>query len=586
MIVLGRTLVPVLMLVLVAGCTDRSASRRGSDQHADDIALQAGVQDRFSRLRGIAPADYDLDGDIDLFFANTGDPSRFYWNTGVDSRGDAVFEPGPVLLESERAYFAAPADYDNDGDADLFVGVGAVDTVGFDRLYQNANGVFVDITETAGIAGPFDDSGQATPTATGGGAWGDYDNDGWLDLYVTTQRNSDSAQLLLGRNTLYRNRGNGTFEDVTDDARVGDTRSGWSASWLDYDNDGFLDLYVPNRDGPNVLYHNEGNGTFTDVTTPELEQPEISWGSLTDDFDNDGWMDLLVVGRTFGQEDRQASRLFINDGTGRFVDLSFEAGLVDENDPSTFGTWMGFQAGDFTNDGFSEIVLGAGTPGSGSENHLFLNKSSAGAVQFEIISDWINYPAPDDGEGFLLWKRFPEYPYRTHGMTFADFDEDGDLDLLIGNGGSGGSDETREPNRLYRNDSGSQTNWIRLQLMGSSSNRDGIGSRIVVRSRDGSGRINVRHKMVKGISGFGGNNPIDPHIGIGEDKELLDVTIWWPSGVLQSIENPAMNTEIDVQEPTAGSAGTILDLLSLVPGGDSSDEPGARDSGSAPQSEE
>jgi len=529
-----------------------------------DIALSAGIQDRMTRMRGAAPADFDLDGDMDIFLSSTGDSSRFFWNTGVDNNGDVVFQKGEVLVSGVPAYFTSAADYDNDGDPDLFIGVGGVDDIGYDYLFENIEGDFVDVTRFAGVAGPVHTSGDTIMTATGGGAWGDYDRDGFLDLYVTTHVLQNSPPQLRGRNTLYRNLGDGTFEDVTNITGVGDRGSGWAPSWLDFDNDGFLDLYVANRAGPNVLYRNLGDGSFADVTTLELSAPMNSWGSLTDDFNNDLWMDLFVVGRSTNPNNQVPHGFFINDGTGSFTNETFSSGLNIEGDPTTFSDWMGFQAGDLTNDAYPEIYLGGGNPGSGSEDHLFLNRYSGSELAFQIISPLINYPAPEDG-----FPNFPEYPYRTHGIAFVDFDEDGDLDLFVGNGGPGSKPETREPNRLFRNDVGNRNNWIRLHLVGTLSNRDGIGSRIVVRSRLGAGEINIRHKMVKGISGFGGNNPIDQHIGIANDDQILKIFIWWPSGIIQAVSDPPINQEMTIVEPSSGRSGTVLEFLSIVSeGGD------------------
>ena len=230
----------LLVLLLVEACGDRGIAHGGIADRATleefgsllgpDIALSAGIQEWSTRTRGVAPADYDLDGDIDLFLANTVDSSRFYWNMGTDSSGYVVFRRGRALLGGERAYVAAPADYDNDGDPDLFVGIGGVGGVGLDHLFQNVDGEFKDVAQVAGIAGPIDHSGQVISTATSGGAWGDYDNDGWLDLYVTTLITAGTLPQLRGRNTLYRNLGDGRFEDMTDVAGVGDTRPGWAAS--------------------------------------------------------------------------------------------------------------------------------------------------------------------------------------------------------------------------------------------------------------------------------------------------------------------------------------------------------------------
>jgi hypothetical protein len=540
----------VLCLLVLCGCSEEPAEVIvEKEMPADgfvDVALQAGVQDRSSRLHGVAPADYDLDGDIDLFLGNTGDPSRIYWNVGAEN-GEIRFEPGPVLLQDARVYSAAPADYDNDGDPDLFVGVGGIDIPGLDHLFENRNGGFVDVSAAAGVAGPTDEEGGLIPTETGGGAWADYDGDGWLDLYVTRQD---------GPNRLYRNLGDGRFVDVAPSVGLAGAGAGWVATWIDYDNDGLLDLYVANRSEPNVLYHHEADGSFAQVTTEALSRPVISAGSLVDDFNNDGWLDLFVTGRTYNQERRHASALLVNDGQGGFVDRAERAGILDRNDPSTFGSWLGFQSGDLTNDGYPELLLGAGKPKGGESNHLFVN-TGARPLRFEMASHRIDYAAPHDDA-----PDFPPFPYRTHGAAFVDFDEDGDLDVFVCNGGPGFRDDTREPNRLFRNDDATGNHWIRLHLVGGESNRDGIGARVVVRTEDAEGRIHVRYATVKASSGFGGNNPIDPHIGLGAAVRVVDVSIRWPSGRLQTIEDPGIDLEIEAREPDSGPRGSVLDLIS------------------------
>src|SRR5438094_2821725 len=249
-----------------------------------DIALESGFQDRLSHGRALVGADFNGDGRVDFFLGNPGDStvlddeSFILWNDGTDSNGNLILTKGQVLTRGEIFFTASAADYDNDGDEDLFVGVGGQEGIGLDYLFRNDGGVFTDVSETAQIRGPKDAHCNWVPTATSSGTWADYDNDGDLDLFVASrQLNAYSLNLpgdLGWRNSLFHNNGDGTFTDVTATAGVGGTLSSMTSAWGDYNNDGWMDLYVPHGAlGFGIpgfqLYQNNHDGTFTELNIDE-----------------------------------------------------------------------------------------------------------------------------------------------------------------------------------------------------------------------------------------------------------------------------------------------------------------------------
>ena len=480
-------------------------------------------------------------------------------------------------------------DYDNDGWLDIYlVNSGPSDfftpkTPLKNALYHNNHdGTFTDVTDKAGVAGG---------TFGMGAAAGDYDADGWVDLYLTS----------YGRNILYHNNGNGTFTDVTDKAGV--AAPGWStcAVWFDYDNDGKLDLFVSsfvlynkdlscgnNRLGkvyyciprvfkprPSHLYRNNGNGTFSDVAVESgiAASPGKSFGVVATDVNNDGWIDLFVA------NDTMPNFLFINKGNGKFEEVGLVAGVA-YSDSGSPRSGMGVDAADYDQDGFQDLFVANIDQELFSLYHnqkdlTFVDQPGEIGPATRLLSGWglkfFDYDNdgdedlflanghPDDmvesltshvkySEPLLMFENTgrafrnvsgqsgavfsKDYPAR--GLAIGDYDNDGDLDVLISNNG-------RAP-LLLRNDGGNRNNWLGLQLVATKSNSSAVGAIITWQV----GGVTRRRLRTNGGSYLASHEPREI-LGAGKNK-IDSVEIRWPSGKIDKLSNPTMNTYVRVVE--------------------------------------
>jgi len=437
-----------------------------------DVTDLAGVGDR-KHGEGVSFADVDGDGDQDLYVSNKGGENVLFLNNGTGSFAPASRDAGQRLDDPGMSMGSCFADIDNDGDQDLYIVKGGRYEVESNRLLLNDRGKFADVTGRAGVG-----SKEFTYSA----AFADVDNDGYLDLYLANYG-------VRARNTLYRNNGNGTFSDITEEAGVGDRSWSWSAVFSDVDGDGYQDLYVVNgrypAGEPNRLYRNKGDGTFDDVSR-ETGVDDGNWGlgAVFADVDNDGDPDLFVsnfVG---------PNGLFLNDGAGFFSNVSEASGLADR------GRGKGPSFGDVDHDGDLDLYLGDGN----LANKLYLNDGKG------VFSDILNlYPDLKNQES------------RTTGTAFADVDNDGDLDLYVVNWGVS--------NRLYRNEQ-NDNRFLKIRLKGTVSNADAVGSKVRV-SREG--RL-VGFREVKTLTGFCSQEPLELHFGLPV-KGLYQVDVVFPSGL-------------------------------------------------------
>jgi len=573
-----------------------------------DIALDIGFQDRLSHGRAIVAGDFDNDGLTDFYLGNPGDPlvanddSFILWNEGPDGEGKYHFRKGQILVEGDIAYTASSADYDNDGDEDIFVGIGGSEDIGLDHLFQNTAGVFTDVSESAGVRGPKGPDGNWVPIATTSGTWADYDNDGDLDLFVASREVPESLILpddLGWRDSLFRNNGDGTFTDVTGVAGVGSTASSMTSSWGDFDNDGWMDLYIPvgwphHEDAGFELYRNVHDGTFQRVA---LDPQDVAfgtvatWASSAADFNDDGWLDILSWARSATGIVEDSHALLINHGVWSFSNDAIATGLAISGQPTP--RVMGGQMGDFDNDGDLDVVMANGGPDHGDTDDLFRSYKDEAGLHFEKISSLIDYPAAPDPlcvsplvDRKQLWanqvhlvdlnmmtKTYradgsaadcasgprkpvdeemdlcnPPYPYRGHGSVFVDLDGDGDLDLFMSKGGTRNTADSVEPNRVFRNDGGNANNWLFIRLTGLLSNRDGVGSRIkLVASKDGAAQPPI-YREVYGGSGFSADAGRDIHFGLGQNDKVEEIEISWPSGIHTLLTNVSINQRLSVSE--------------------------------------
>lgn len=486
---------------------------------------------------GLAAFDYNNDGKIDIFFTNgAAIPSlekdspkffnRLYRNDGGMKFTDVTLEAG--VAGAGYSMGAAAADYNNDGYTDLFV-AGVYRNI----LYRNlGNGKFEDVTEAAGI------KSDKWSVAAG---WLDYDNDGWLDLFVVNYAHWTPAfdrycgdrernlrvychpKYFEGLpNTLYRNRRDGTFEDVSKEAGILEhIGRGMSVAFADYDNDGFTDMLVTNDNLPNFLFRNRRNGTFEEVALEagvaltNNGAPIASMGADFRDFDNDGLCDInltALTGETFP--------LFRNLGKGSFLDATHISQLAQLS-----AARSGWSNGlfDFNNDGWKDLF----TANSDVNDLIDLFQSTHYKQPnslFANLGDGTFRDVSSDA-GFTL--------ARAHrGSAFADFDNDGKVDVVVSALG--------ESAELWQNISPDPNHWLVLKLTGTRSNRDGIGAKIWV---------GHQFNHVTTAVGYASSSPSTVHFGTGKLEKIDRIEIRWPSGTVQVLQNVATNQTIEVREP-------------------------------------
>lgn len=528
---------------------------------------------------GVVIDDFDGDGYLDIMVSEAGPIDsdagqlRLFRNMGDGSFSDVTKAAG---LEGVRGGLnIVQADYDNNGYPDVLVlrGGWQMDHGQPSTLLSNAGGRFTDVTARAGILAI-----EATQAA----AWGDFDNDGLLDLFVGTETgfptrvlgsaNKLSSRLLLAafrlahpqaQGHLYRNRGDGTFEDVL--PGLGLDIRGWikGAAWSDYDHDGRIDLYLSRYGDTNVLLHNDGPDAsgrwrFTDATSRAgVAEPIYSFPTWFFDYDGDGWDDIFVGGYPpsrvvfsgkglpielktsstdeiadfLGQPVASADgkpRLFHNRGDGTFADVTKEAGLWRSM------SVMGANFGDFDNDGFPDMYLGTGTPPFEFlvPNRAFHNRAGRG---FEDVTVAANL-------GTLA---------KGHGVGFGDVDNDGDEDIYEVLGGAFPGDIF--PNALFENP-GNGNGWITLRLQGTRANRSAIGARIRVALAGPAGRRSVFRTVVSGGS-FGASS-LEQEIGLGcldDGAAIEEIEIIWPDRErsLQRLGPLAANSAYSVRQGDA-----------------------------------
>jgi len=492
-----------------------------------DVAPALGL-DAFNRAGGVAVEDYDGDGFLDIL-TSTYDPLGplvYYRN-----RGDGTF-----ANDSDRSRASdqlggldlVTGDYDGDGDQDVLVLRGAwLTTDGEIRnsLLRNDGGVFIDVTRAAGLAEP------ARPTQSA--AFGDFDGDGDLDLVVVNESLVAEDPRQDYPTQLFENQGDGTFRDVAHDAGVTNDLYAKGVTVGDYDNDGDLDFYVSNF-GPNRLYENDGGLRFRDVA-PELgvEEPAgRSFATWFFDYDNDGWLDLFVASYSGGTADlvgdllqlkreRPRPRLYRNTG-GKFEDVTVPAGL------DRFFLPMGANFGDVDGDGWLDLYITTGDPSLESIMPNAMLRNDTGR-RFQDVTT-------AGGFGHLQ---------KGHGVAFADLDHDGDQDVYHQLGGFYAGD--RFYNALFLNP-GTGPHFLALELVGTKSERSGVGARVAVHVRTPAGP-RVIHRALGSVSSFGGS-PQRLEIGLGDARVIGRLEIAWPSGEQQVFDDVPLDAFLRVVEGT------------------------------------
>ena len=502
---------------------------------------------------GVAIFDYDNDGWPDIFLVNgttlegfpagkagTAPSNHLYRNNHDGTFADVTTQSG--LTANGWGQGVCAGDYDNDGWEDLYVTY-----YGKNRLYHNRSGVFTEVADPSGVAG----SGKAWGT---GCAFVDYDRDGLLDLMVANYVDFDvstapapgerascvwkGVPVMCGprglpgaKNILYRNQGNGKFEDVTAKAKIDQTSGhyAFSVSTFDFDDDGWPDIYVACDSTPSILYHNNRDGTFTDVAVVagaaynEDGREQAGMGSTIADYDGDGRLDIF---KTNFSDD--TSTLYRNNGNGTFDDVTFAAGLGLYTRYLGWGTMFL----DFDNDGWPDLLLVNGhvypevdkqNLGSSYEEPRILYHNN-GDKTFSDIS-------AQAGPGITAL-------HAGRGLAIGDLWNDGRISAVISNMNASPSllvNQVRSPNH-----------WIGLKAVGTKSNRDGIGARVTVKA---GARVLVDE--VRSGSSYDSNNDMRIHFGLGAATKIDWIQIRWPSGLTERFEN---NISVDaIHTVTEGS---------------------------------
>jgi hypothetical protein len=483
-----------------------------------DVGHLVGLN-RLNQSGGAIMEDFDNDSLLDIVVTSI-DPSApmaFYRN-----KGDGTFEDRTKAAGLDKqlgGLYCVQVDYNNDGHMDIFIPRGAWQdnrlAMRPSLLRNNGDGTFTDVTREAGLLRAVN-SISAT--------WADFDNDGFVDLFVCCEK-----QL----NLLYRNKGDGTFQEIAFYAGVqGTNKSCKGAAWIDFDNDGYPDLFLNYLGGTAQLFHNNRDGTFTDVTKEMgIDGPLNGFSCWAFDFDNDGWLDIFATCYAYTLEEiikglldqpspYPTSKLYRNLKGKGFQDVTKQMGL-----DKVYAT-MGSNFGDFTNDGYLDIYLGTGEPDLAAlvPNRMF--KNVAGKRFAEITAS--------SRTGHLQ---------KGHGVACGDWARRGYVDIFEQMGGPTNGD--RYHNVLFRNP-GQGNNWLNVKLVGKKTNRAAIGARIKVVTA-GEKPLTV-HRHVSSGSSFGAN-PLEQHIGLGKADRVAVLEVYWPtSGTTQVFRDMTVNQGVVITE--------------------------------------
>jgi hypothetical protein len=498
-------------------------------------------------VSGAAFIDYDNDGKLDVYLVNGAQMTSLdkskpeFWNRLYRNLGGWKFEDVTEKAGVKGHGYdngVAVADYDNDGWADILV-LGLRENV----LFRNrGDGTFEDVTEKAGLERPDPDYGTLWAVAA---AFFDYDNDGLLDLFVSNYCIWDpKTEPLCGPkgmndychpnnykglpNSLYRNKGDGTFEDVSAKSGIrAVVGKGMGIGLADFDDDGWMDVFVANDTEPNYLFHNEGDGTFEEigfvagVAYPEAGRALSGMGADAKDLDDDGRPDIFHTALS-----SETMPVFRNQGKMTFTEVTARAG-VSSLSLSRAG-WANAIL-DLNNDGRKDLFVAGGDvmdPGGEFREKVRqtnLLMANLGGMKF---ADATSGAGPD----------FSTLRGTHRGGAFGDLDGDGRIDALV--------TKLDDGVELWRNTSPVPNRWLAVRTVGTKSNRDGIGTKLKVTTAAG-----VQHSHVNTAVGYGGASDVRVHFGVGKDETVAKLEVRWPSGVVQVLENVASNQVLEVREP-------------------------------------
>jgi hypothetical protein len=496
-------------------------------------------------LGGVAVFDYNNDGLQDIFFTNgaqipsleKSDPSfynRLYRNNGDGTFTDVTEKAGVKGVGYSMG--VAAGDYDNDGFVDLYV-------VGVNRnqlLHNNGDGTFTDVTEKAGVSGEIPGEGKPWAVAAG---WFDYNNDGLLDLLVINYLDYniqtakpcsiDGVRTYCApgnfkgtANILYRNNGDGTFTDVSKSSHISQyIGKGMALAFADYDNDGFMDVFVSNDTFPNFLFRNNGDGTFTDVALEAGVAYTANGGVVAGmgadfrDLDNDGLPDIFhtaMYGNTFP--------IYRNNG-GQFEEMTEVAGITAFSRRMT--AW-GTGAFDFDNDGLKDLFAAGGAI---LDNEMeVLHRPTK--IPNGLLRNMGNFKFSDvsstAGAAFID-------PRSHRGAAFGDFNNDGKIDIVVST--------LNDRPQLFLNRTSNSNHWILLNLVGTKDNRDGLGTKIKITTSEG-----VQYNEATTAVGYSSSSDKRVHFGLGKATTIDKIELWWPTGVKQTLTNVRADQVLTIVE--------------------------------------
>jgi hypothetical protein len=488
-----------------------------------NVTHDFGLGTRKVNVSGVILDDFNGDGYLDAIISSSDGGTTYYINNHGKNYS---FVKNSGLDAHGYATNVSQVDFDNDGLLDIYLHRGGWRSKNenvHNILLKNIDGKkFEDVTDSSGLGREWNSNVASI--------WGDINNDGWMDLFVCSEvRHFD----------LFINR-KGKFTSAIEGSGISKVEEGKckGAAWGDYNNDGFIDLFISVWEGPNILYENKGDGTFQRVSMPSIEEkPYRAFSVWFFDYNNDGWLDLFISTLSsnpsdwllyeYGQENNGAPvKLYKNLGGKQFVDVTNEIGIEH------IGMVMGSNYADLNNDGHHDIVFGTGTGSMGAilPNRIFANISGNG---FREVTK-------NSGLASML---------KGHGVSMGDVNNDGQVDILMNLGGMYNSDGAYPG--LYLNP-GSANEWITIRLEGTKSNRFGVGSRVRINIIDSQDEIKTFHHLIGSGSSYGANS-LQLEAGLGNAKKIQSIEIdWGGSATSQRINSPPMKKIIKITEGVAG----------------------------------
>ncbi|PHQ78699.1 MAG: hypothetical protein COB69_09440 [Phycisphaera sp.] len=485
------------VLAAVLSAQSSSAATMKPQPQFIDRVTETGTQN-LSFGRGSAMVDLDGDGLLDIITGNA-KGLNLILRQNPDHTFTQVNQAWGFGTEEDLTWGTIVADFDNDGDPDiLFVNGNAGGFPDIDpcRLYRNdlsTSGIFTDVTAASGDL--------AIPSSNFGGTTLDYDNDGDLDVFLSSKNDENPCRLL-------RNDGNLTFTDVGTQAGITHLSVFRHCSTGDFDNDGWMDIAVGSLSNASRLYRNNQDGTFTDVAASlGVDSPRYNFGMILEDFNNDGWQDIYMPKWQLNPE--VPSPLFLNNGDGTFTDVTVGSGMTGQTD-------MGHNTGDIDLDGFPDIFIGTGHPNVKDFDVIKLVRPtpSGGLMSLDV----------GESAGFHALGKT-----RSHGAAFGDINRDGYNDVYVNNGGPAFVPSSWQENSLFISD-GNANNWIQVEPIGVISNKSAVGVRMMALTGDD---VKVFRLNTVGRGFCNTDSPI-AHFGLGPANRIKDFFMRWPSGIEQT----------------------------------------------------